>query len=140
MAKQAMKQAEIENTSLRVQYWLNRIKHSEDVLQPCKSVEEAVKAVDRGRKPDDAMTPLDIMCLRHAVEVCPISCNLTNNFKTRWTMTQNQKINALVKQLGKMMHYTPFTIEYKAKKKPKGIRIILEITQEEMDVLMQGKK
>lgn len=80
MAKTTMKQAEIENTSLRVQYWLNRIKHSEDVLQPCKSIEDAVKAVNRGRKPTDAMTPLDIMCLRHAVEVCPISCNLTNNF------------------------------------------------------------
>lgn len=83
MAKTTMKQAEIENTSLRVQYWLNRIKHSEDVLQPCKSIEEAVKAVNRRRKPTDAMTPLDIMCLRHAVEVCPISCNLTNNFKAR---------------------------------------------------------
>ena len=83
MAKTTMKQAEIENISLRVQYWLNRIKHSEDVLQPCKSIEEAVKAVNRGRKPNDAMTPLDIICLRHAVEVCPISCNLTNNFKDR---------------------------------------------------------
>lgn len=55
-------------------------------------------------------------------------------------MTQDQKIDALVDQLGKMMHYTPFTIEYKAKKKPKGIRIILEITQEEIDALMTNKK
>lgn len=55
-------------------------------------------------------------------------------------MTRDKKIDALVDQLGKMMHYTPFTIEYKARKKPKGIRIIFEITQEEMDVLMLGKK
>ncbi len=58
-------------------------------------------------------------------------------------MTQaekNKKIDALVAQLGKMMHYTPFSIEYKVKKKPQGIKIIFEITQEEMDVLMLGKK
>lgn len=55
-------------------------------------------------------------------------------------MTRDQKIDALVDQLGKMMHYTPFSIEYKVKKKPQGIKIIFEITQEEMDVLMLGKK
>lgn len=58
-------------------------------------------------------------------------------------MTQaekNKKIDALVAQLGKMMHYTPFSIEYQVKKKPQGIKIIFEITQEEMDVLMLGKK
>lgn len=80
MAKK-MNNQEIMNTSLRVQYWLNRIKHSQDVLQPCNSVKEAVQRLDRGKKPEDCMTPLDVMCLRHAVEVCPISCNLTNNFK-----------------------------------------------------------
>lgn len=82
MAKKMSKQ-EIENTSLRVQYWLNRIKHSEDVLQPCKSIEEAVDRLNRGKKPENCMTELDVMCLRHAVEVCPIDCNLTNNFKDR---------------------------------------------------------
>ena len=75
-----MKANEIQNTSLRVQYWLNRIKHSQDVLQPCNSVREAVDRLNRGKKFEDCMTELDVMCLRHAVEVCPISCNLTNNF------------------------------------------------------------
>ena len=82
MAKK-MSNQEIMNTSLRVQYWLNRIKHSQDVLQPCNSVKEAVQRLDRGKKPEDRMTPLDEMCLRHAVEVCPIDCNLTRNLKTR---------------------------------------------------------
>ena len=61
-----MTDAEIKNTSLRVQYWLKRIQHSEDVLQPCKSIDEAVRAVNRGKKPEKFMTPLDIQCLRHA--------------------------------------------------------------------------
>ena len=53
---------------------------------------------------------------------------------------KNKKIDALVAQLRKMMYYTPFSIEYQVKKKPQGIKIIFEITQEEMDVLMLGKK
>ena len=82
MAKK-MSNQEIMNTSLRVQYWLNRIKHSQDVLQPCNSVREAVERLTRGKKFEDCMTQLDVMCLRHAVEVCPIDCNLTRNLKTR---------------------------------------------------------
>lgn len=82
MAKK-MSNQEIMNTSLRVQYWLNRIKHSQDVLQPCNSVKEAVQRLDRGKMPEDRMTPLDEMCLRHAVEVCQIDCNLTRSLKTR---------------------------------------------------------
>lgn len=76
-----MKTNEIQNTILRVQYWLNRIKHSQDVLQPCNSVKEAVQRLDRGKKPEDCMTPLDEMYLRHAVEVCPIDCNLTRSLR-----------------------------------------------------------
>ena len=76
-----MKANEIQNTSLRVQYWLNRIKHSQDVLQPCNSVKEAVQGLDRGKKPEDRLTPLDEMCLRHAVEVCPIDCNLKRSLR-----------------------------------------------------------
>lgn len=58
-------------------------------------------------------------------------------------MTQskkNKKIDALVNQLGKMMRYTPFTTEFQVKKNPKDIRIIFEVTQEEMDVIMQHQK
>ena len=76
MAKK-MSNQEIMNTSLRVQYWLNRIKHSQAVLQPCNSVKEAVQRLDRGKKPEDRLPSLAEMCLRHAVEVCPIDCNLT---------------------------------------------------------------
>lgn len=74
-----MTDAEIKNTSLRVQYWPKRIQHSQDVLQPCKSIDEAVKAVNRGKKPEKFMTPLDIQCLRHAVEISPVRCPLTES-------------------------------------------------------------
>ena len=74
-----MTDAEIKNTSLRVQYWPKRIQHSQDVLQPCKSIDEAVRAVNRGKKPDKRMSPMDIQCLKHAIEVSPIRCPLTES-------------------------------------------------------------
>ncbi len=58
-------------------------------------------------------------------------------------MTQrerNAKIDALVAQLGKMMRYTPCSVEYQVKKKPQGIKIIFEVSQEEMDVLVAHQK
>ena len=76
-----MKKNEIQDTSLRVQYWLNRIKHSQDVLQPCNSIKEAVQKINHGKKIEDQMTPLDEMCLIHAVEMCPIDCNLTRSLR-----------------------------------------------------------
>ena len=74
-----MTEAEIKNTSVRTQYWMNRIKRSEDVLQKLTSLEEAVAYINRGRKPDKQMSPLDIQCLKHAIEVSPIRCPLTES-------------------------------------------------------------
>ena len=34
----------------------------------------------------------------------------------------------------------PFTFEFKVAKKPKGIKVIYEVTQEEMDVLIQNRR
>lgn len=36
-----------------------------------------------------------------------------------------------------MLQTTPFTFEFKVVKEPKGIKIIHEVTQEEMDALTQ---
>lgn len=44
-----MTDAEIKNTSLRVQYWMKRIKESEDKLQQCESLEKAVAYINLGR-------------------------------------------------------------------------------------------
>ena len=73
-----MTDAEIKNTSLRVQYWMKRIKESEDKLQQCKSLEEAVAYINIGRWPRK-MSPMDIQCLKHAIEVSPIRCPLTES-------------------------------------------------------------
>ena len=74
-----MTDAEIKNTSLRVQYWMKRIKESEDKLQQCESLEKAVVYINNGRGPNEQMTPLDIQCLKHAIEVSPIRCPLTES-------------------------------------------------------------
>ena len=74
-----MTDAEIRNTSLRVQYWLKRIKESEDGLQQCKGLVEAVAYLNKGQGPNDSMTPMDIHCLKHAIESCPIRCPLTES-------------------------------------------------------------
>lgn len=53
---------------------------------------------------------------------------------------RNKKIDAFVNKLGLMMQCTPFSIEFKVKKKPQGIKIIFEVSQEEMDVLKAHQK
>lgn len=75
-----MKEAEIRNTSLRVQYWLVRIKESEDRLQQCKGPDEAVREINRLLPAKKWLSPLDEQCFRHAVEVCPIRCPLTEQY------------------------------------------------------------
>ena len=74
-----MTDAEIKNTSLRVQYWMKRIKESEDKLQQCESLEKAVAYINLGRGPRKQMSPMDIQCLKHAIEVSPIRCPLTES-------------------------------------------------------------
>jgi hypothetical protein len=74
-----MTDAEIKNTSLRVQYWLKRIKESEDKLQQCESLEKAVAYINKGRGPNERMSAMDIQCLKHAIEVSPIRCPLTES-------------------------------------------------------------
>jgi len=43
----------------------------------------------------------------------------------------------VIESITGMLQTTPFTFEFKVVKKPKGIKIIHEVTQEEMDVLTQ---
>ena len=74
-----MTDAEIKNTSLRVQYWMKRIKESEDKLQQCESLEKAVAYINLCWSPRKQMSPMDIQCLKHAIEVSPIRCPLTES-------------------------------------------------------------
>ena len=41
----------------------------------------------------------------------------------------------VIESITGMLQTTPFTFEFKVVKKPKGIKIIHEVTQEQMDVL-----
>ena len=41
----------------------------------------------------------------------------------------------VIESITGMLQTTPFTFEFKVVKKPKGIKIVHEVTQEQMDVL-----
>lgn len=43
----------------------------------------------------------------------------------------------VIEGITEMLKTTSFTFEYKVVKKPKGIKIIREVTQEQMDALIQ---
>lgn len=55
-------------------------------------------------------------------------------------MTQEEKRDAAIEDLVKLLKNNPFSMEFKVVKKPKGIRVIYEITQEEMDMLLAMQK
>ena len=52
-------------------------------------------------------------------------------------MTLEEKRDAAVQSLMELLKNNPVTMEYNVVKKPKGIKIIFEVTREEMDALMQ---
>ena len=41
----------------------------------------------------------------------------------------------MIQGLTDLLQSTPFTVEYKVKKKPQGIKVIIEVTQEQMESL-----
>lgn len=52
-------------------------------------------------------------------------------------MTKEIARQKVIENITGMLQTTPFTFEFKVVKKPKGIKIIHEVTQEEMDALTQ---
>lgn len=50
-------------------------------------------------------------------------------------MTAKEKREQVIQGLTNLLQSTPFTVEYKVKKKPQGIKVIIEVTQEQMDLL-----
>lgn len=48
-------------------------------------------------------------------------------------MTTEEKREQVIQGLTGLLQSTPFTVEYKVKKKPQGIKVIIEVTQEQMD-------
>lgn len=52
-------------------------------------------------------------------------------------MAQDEKREQVIQNIADMLRTNPFTFEFKVKKNPKGIKVIYEVTQSEMDALMK---
>lgn len=50
-------------------------------------------------------------------------------------MTAKEKREQVIQGLTNLLQSIPFTVEYKVKKKPQGIKVIIEVTQEQMELL-----
>jgi len=48
-------------------------------------------------------------------------------------MTTEEKREQTIQGLADMLRPSPFQVEFKVKKKPAGIKVIIEVTQEQMD-------
>lgn len=48
-------------------------------------------------------------------------------------MTTEEKREQTIQSLADMLRTSPFQVEFKVKKKPAGIKVIIEVTQEQMD-------
>ena len=48
-------------------------------------------------------------------------------------MTTEEKREQVIQNITEMLQNNPFTFEFKVKKNPAGIKVIYEVTQEQMD-------
>lgn len=55
-------------------------------------------------------------------------------------MATEDKREAVIQNITEMLRRIGFTFEYVVKKKPKGIRIICEVTQEQMNTIIENAK
>ena len=55
-------------------------------------------------------------------------------------MTTEEKKEQVVQMIADLMRTSPFSVEYCVKKKPKGIKIVIEMTQEEMNCLVAQQR
>lgn len=52
-------------------------------------------------------------------------------------MTQEEQREQVVQNITDMLRHNPFTFEFKVKKKPAGIKIIYEVTQDHMNEMIE---
>ena len=52
-------------------------------------------------------------------------------------MAQEEKREQVIQNIADMLRTNPFTFEFKVKKNPKGIKVVYEVTQDEMDAMME---
>ena len=56
-------------------------------------------------------------------------------------MNEQQQIRQeTIQRIASMLETTPFTFQFKVVKRPEGIKIIYEVTQQEMDALVASQE
>jgi len=55
-------------------------------------------------------------------------------------MAQDQKRERAIQYIADMLRTKPFTFEFKVKKNPKGIKVIYEVTQSEMNAMLRKEE
>lgn len=53
-------------------------------------------------------------------------------------MTQDEKREEVIQAIADMLRVSSFTFEYKVKKKPQGLKVVREVTQEELDEILKN--
>lgn len=51
--------------------------------------------------------------------------------------TEEEKREKAIQNIAEGLRRNPFSVVFKVKKKPTGIKIIFEVTQEEMDAMLE---
>ena len=51
--------------------------------------------------------------------------------------TEEEKREKAIQNIAEGLRRNPFSVAFKVKKKPAGIKIIFEVTQEEMDAMLE---
>ena len=52
-------------------------------------------------------------------------------------MTNEEQREKVIQDIAHQLRINPFTFEFKVVKKPKGIKVIYEVTQEELDYMLK---
>lgn len=52
----------------------------------------------------------------------------------------SEKREQAIHGIADMLRTTPFQVEFKVKKRPQGIKVIIEVTQEQMDATVESMK
>jgi len=56
------------------------------------------------------------------------------------TLEEEQQRERVIQGITEMLKINPFTFEYRVKKKPAGMKVIYEVTQEELNEMMNEAK
>lgn len=52
----------------------------------------------------------------------------------------DEKREQAIQAIAAMMRDSGFNLEFKVKKKPQGVKVIIEVTQDQMDAMMDNMK